>query len=62
MLPAEKIVVKPNFIATDPGVGGGRGGYGVFVGRLAPGEGLETLPTPGRSGRQSPPRSWAMAP
>ena len=42
-LPAEKIVVKPNFIATDPGVGGGRGGYGVFVGRLAPEKGLETL-------------------
>ena len=42
-LPAEKIVVKPNFIATDPGVGGGRGGYGVFVGRLSPEKGLETL-------------------
>lgn len=42
-LPAEKIVVKPNFIATDPGVGGGRGGYSVFVGRLASEKGLETL-------------------
>ena len=42
-LPAEKIVVKPNFITTDPGVGGGRGEYGVFVGRLAPHQGLETL-------------------
>lgn len=42
-LPADKIVVKPNFVSPDPGVGDGRGGYAVFVGRLAPGKGLETL-------------------
>jgi glycosyltransferase involved in cell wall biosynthesis len=42
-LPAEKLVVKPNFVSPDPGVGQGRGGYAVFVGRLAPGKGLETL-------------------
>jgi glycosyltransferase involved in cell wall biosynthesis len=42
-LPAEKIVVKPNFVAPDPGIGDGRGKRAVFVGRLAPGKGLETL-------------------
>ena len=42
-LPAEKVVVKPNFVSPDPGAGEGRGGYAVFVGRLAPGKGLETL-------------------
>jgi glycosyltransferase involved in cell wall biosynthesis len=42
-LPAEKVVVKPNFVSPDPGVGEGRGGYALFVGRLAPGKGLETL-------------------
>jgi glycosyltransferase involved in cell wall biosynthesis len=42
-LPAEKVVVKPNFVSPDPGAGEGRGGYAVFVGRMAPGKGLETL-------------------
>jgi glycosyltransferase involved in cell wall biosynthesis len=42
-LPAEKVVVKPNFVSPDPGPGAGRGGYALFVGRLAPGKGLETL-------------------
>jgi len=35
-LPAGKIVVKPNFVAPDPGRGQGGGGYALFVGRLAP--------------------------
>jgi glycosyltransferase involved in cell wall biosynthesis len=42
-LPAEKIVVKPNFVAPDPGAGDGHGGYALFVGRFSRGKGLETL-------------------
>ncbi|MEB3829831.1 glycosyltransferase family 4 protein [Phormidium sp. CCY1219] len=42
-LPAEKIVVKPNFVSADPGVGEGKGGYAFFVGRLSPEKGLETM-------------------
>lgn len=44
-IPAEKIVVKPNFLATDPGIGAGDGGYALFVGRLSPEKGIETLLT-----------------
>lgn len=42
-LPAEKIVVKPNFVDPDPGVGQGMGGYALFVGRLSVEKGLDTL-------------------
>ncbi len=42
-LPAEKIDVKPNFLRNDPGIGAGKGGYAVFVGRLSPEKGIETL-------------------
>lgn len=42
-LPAEKIVVKPHFIAPDPGIGLGQGGYALFVGRLSVEKGLDTL-------------------
>jgi glycosyltransferase involved in cell wall biosynthesis len=42
-LPPDKIVVKPNFVHPDPAAGQGRGGYGVFVGRLSPEKGLPTL-------------------
>ena len=41
--PAEKIVVKPNFLKTDPGVGDGSGNYALFVGRLTPEKGINTL-------------------
>ncbi len=41
--PAEKIAVKPNFVRSDQGVGTGDGGYAVFVGRLSPEKGLDTL-------------------
>jgi len=41
--PAEKIVVKPNFVYPDPGVGEGKGGYALFVGRLSPEKGVSTL-------------------
>ena len=41
--PPEKIVVKSNFVYPDPGQGDGSGGYALFVGRLSPEKGLETL-------------------
>ncbi len=42
-LPAAKIAVKPNFLDSDPEAGKGSGGYGLFVGRLSPEKGIETL-------------------
>jgi glycosyltransferase involved in cell wall biosynthesis len=42
-LPAEKIAVKANLVYPDPGVGSGRGGFAVYVGRLSSEKGLETL-------------------
>jgi len=55
-LPANRIVVKPNFVDPDPGAGrgseggstggsagGGEGQYVVFVGRLSPEKGISTL-------------------
>jgi glycosyltransferase involved in cell wall biosynthesis len=42
-LPAEKMVVKPNFVYPDPGPGEGRGGYALFVGRLSREKGVGTL-------------------
>jgi glycosyltransferase involved in cell wall biosynthesis len=42
-LPAEKIVVKPHFLPSDPGIGAGDGDYAVFVGRLSFEKGIETL-------------------
>jgi len=40
---AEKIVMKPNFVHPDSGPGTGSGDYAVFVGRLSPEKGIETL-------------------
>ena len=42
-LPADRVVVKPNPLATDPGVGQGGGGFALFVGRLDPARGIATL-------------------
>ncbi|HET7551495.1 MAG TPA: glycosyltransferase family 4 protein [Gemmatimonadaceae bacterium] len=42
-LPAERVVVKPNFVHPDPGAGDGEGGYALFVGRLSPEKGVLTL-------------------
>lgn len=42
-LPADKIVVKPNFVAPDPGEREAPGRYALFVGRLSPEKGLGTL-------------------
>jgi glycosyltransferase involved in cell wall biosynthesis len=42
-IPREKIVVKPNFVDSDPGIGTGRGRYALYVGRLAEEKGIHTL-------------------
>jgi glycosyltransferase involved in cell wall biosynthesis len=42
-LPAEKIIVKGNFVYPDPGPGQGEGGYILFAGRLTREKGLDTL-------------------
>ncbi|MEL7069944.1 MAG: glycosyltransferase [Cyanobacteria bacterium J06581_3] len=42
-LPKDKIMVKPNFLVSDPGVETKKEGYALFVGRLAVEKGLDTL-------------------
>lgn len=42
-LPADKILVKPNFVDPDPGKGHGDRNYALFVGRLSPEKGVRTL-------------------
>ncbi|HJY84830.1 MAG TPA: glycosyltransferase family 4 protein, partial [Candidatus Binatia bacterium] len=42
-LPAEKIVVKPNFVGPDPGERDGVGRYALFVGRLSAEKGIWIL-------------------
>jgi glycosyltransferase involved in cell wall biosynthesis len=42
-LPADRVVVKPNFLAEDPGVGSHDGGFALFVGRLTEDKGVATL-------------------
>lgn len=42
-LPAEKIVVKPNFVHPDPGFRMGKGNYALFVGRLSSEKGVGIL-------------------
>jgi glycosyltransferase involved in cell wall biosynthesis len=42
-LPEDRIVVKPNFVSPDPGVGPGTGGYALFVGRLSAEKGVSLL-------------------
>jgi glycosyltransferase involved in cell wall biosynthesis len=41
--PAEKILVKSNYLQTDPGPGEGKGKYALFVGRLTVEKGIGTL-------------------
>lgn len=41
--PANKLLVKSNFVYPDPGSGTGSGNYALFVGRLSPEKGLGTL-------------------
>jgi glycosyltransferase involved in cell wall biosynthesis len=42
-IPADRIVVKPNFVQDDPGTGEGDGDYVVFVGRLSEEKGIKVL-------------------
>ncbi|MFC5849556.1 glycosyltransferase [Deinococcus petrolearius] len=42
-LPADRLVVKPNFLTDDPEVGKGGGDYALYVGRLTPEKGITTL-------------------
>lgn len=42
-LPADRIVVKPNFVYPDPGPGPHDGNYALFVGRLSSEKGVRTL-------------------
>jgi glycosyltransferase involved in cell wall biosynthesis len=42
-LPANKLVLKPNFLQSTPAPGAGNGGYAVYVGRLAVEKGLGVL-------------------
>lgn len=42
-LPAEKLIVKPNFVYPDPGEGGSQRGYAFFAGRLSSEKGISTL-------------------
>jgi len=42
-LPPDKIVIKPHFVPNDTGLGNGDGEYFVFIGRLSPEKGLDTL-------------------
>ncbi|MCG6155268.1 glycosyltransferase [Rubinisphaera margarita] len=42
-IPAEKISIKPNMAYPDPGVGHNKTNHAIFVGRLSPEKGIETL-------------------
>lgn len=42
-IPANRISVKPGILPHDPGVGQGRGGYALFVGRLSREKGVHVL-------------------
>ena len=42
-LPPDRVMVKPNFVAPDPGPGNGGQGYAVFVGRLSTEKGVRVL-------------------
>ncbi len=41
--PASQITVKPNFVDPDPGQGTGQGDYALFIGRVSPEKGADTL-------------------
>ena len=42
-LPADRILVRPNFVFPDPGPGPGTGGFVLYAGRLSPEKGADTL-------------------
>lgn len=42
-LPVDRLYVKPNFVASDPGQGSHEGDFFLYVGRLSPEKGIATL-------------------
>ena len=42
-IPAERIIIKPNFVSVDAGMGSGDGDYALFVARLTPEKGVKLL-------------------
>jgi glycosyltransferase involved in cell wall biosynthesis len=42
-LPENRIAIKPNFVASDNGIGNAMGGYALFVGRLSEEKGVGVL-------------------
>lgn len=54
-LPANRIMVKPNFLNTDPGLGDHAGEFALFIGRLSPDKGVDTLITAWRQLRRALP-------
>ncbi|MCC2665253.1 MAG: glycosyl transferase family 1 [Geminicoccaceae bacterium] len=42
-LPGDKVVIKPNFVSPDLGLGDGSGGFALFVARLNPEKGVPQL-------------------
>ncbi len=42
-LPAERLVIKPNFLPHDPGPGAHQGRFALYVGRLSAEKGIESL-------------------
>ena len=53
-VPAEKLYVKPNFVAPDPGIGSERGNHFLFVGRFEEGKGIRVLMDAWRAVRNPP--------
>jgi len=53
-LPADRIVVKPNFVNPSPAPGNGGGGYALFVGRLSEEKGIATMIEAWKTANASP--------
>jgi glycosyltransferase involved in cell wall biosynthesis len=53
-LPRDRIVVKPNFVPLDLGPGSGAGRFALYVGRLSPEKGIDTLLAAWRGGTMMP--------
>ncbi len=60
-LPAERIVVKPNFLSDPPSPGAGQGGYALFAGRLSEEKGLHTLAKSWNDWALTYPSKWPEA-
>ena len=53
-LPRDRIVVKPNFVPIELGPGSGTGRFALYVGRLSPEKGIDTLLAAWRDGATMP--------